>query len=170
MPRYFFALWPDDAVRRQLQAVSKRLPDTCGRKVRTENLHITLLFLGHVENTLMEGMRSAAADISGRQFTLSLDRHGWWKRPRVIWLGTDTVPPALAELAGALNGIAAAHGIAVDAHRFTPHLTLVRKANRPPAGFSSAPVIWNIREFVLVQSLTHASGAEYQVVQNWPLT
>ena len=170
MSRYFFALWPDDDVRRQLEAVSDRLPAGCGRKVRTENLHITLVFLGSVEEPVIKRVRGDADGIGGRQFVLTLENYGWWKRPQVIWLGSDMVPGPLEELAARLNVIAAGHGLRVDSRPYAPHLTLVRKAKRPLTRFSYIPIHWEIRDFCLVQSVTLAAGAEYRIIQNWPLT
>lgn len=170
MARYFFALWPDSEIRNKLEAVSKRLPDRCGRKVTVGNLHITLVFLGNVEQSVMERIRLETDGVRGGEFTLILDRHGWWKRPQVIWLGTDTVPGSLEDLASRLNAVAAGHGLRVETRPYAPHLTLVRKAKRPLRGFAYTPIYWEIRDFCLVQSVTHAAGAEYRVVQNWPLT
>lgn len=170
MGRYFFALWPDDKVRRRLETISKQLPDDCGRRVMIDNLHITLIFLGNVGDAVMEGMRRDVDDIKGRPFSLTLDRCGWWKRPQVIWLGTDTIAEDLVELVARLKDIAAGHGLGTDSRPYAPHLTLVRKARRPLTGFSYVPVHWEIRDFCLVQSITHATGVEYRVVQNWPLT
>lgn len=170
MPRYFFALWPDDVVRSQLEAVSDQLADDCGRRVRTGNLHITLLFLGNVEEPVIERIRREVDGVHGRKFALTLNRHGWWKRPQVIWLGTETVPGPLGELAARLNTIASAHGFRGDSRPYAPHLTLVRKAKRPLKQLTYSPIHWEIRDFRLVQSVTHASGAEYEIIQNWPLT
>ena len=170
MSRYFFALWPDSDIRNQLQAVSDRLPDRCGRKVNIKNLHITLVFLGSVEESLLDRIRLETEGVHGRIFTMTLDLYGWWKRPQVIWLGTKTVPAVLVDLAARLNAIAAGHGLKIDSRPYTPHLTLVRKAKRPLAQFSYSPIQWKIRDFCLVQSVTHASGAEYKIIRNWPLT
>ena len=170
MPRYFFALWPDDGIRHQLEALSEGLPDGCGRKVRIENLHITLVFLGNIDELVVERMGLAVAGFKGRKFALTLDRYGWWKRPQVIWLGTDMVPEPLADLVAYLNAVAAGHDLRVDSRPFAPHLTLVRKAKRALTGAAFTPIHWNIREFCLVQSITHASGAEYRIIQNWALT
>lgn len=170
MARYFFALWPDLKIRNQLETVSKRLPVGCGRMVRVENLHITLVFLGNVEDAILERINLAVDGIQGQPFSLFLDRYGWWRRPQVIWLGTATVPAPLGQLVARLNTSVAAHDVRIDSRPYAPHLTLVRKAKRPLAGFTFPPIHWEIRDFCLVQSITHAAGAEYRVVRNWPLT
>jgi 2'-5' RNA ligase len=168
--RYFFALWPDDEVRGQLDAVSKRLPDGCGRRVRTENLHITLVFLGHVDEAVLERISREVDGIHAAGTELKLDASGWWKKPQVIWLGAGSVPEPLVHLVARLNTVAGANGMRIDCRPYTPHLTLVRKAKRPLQQFSFPPIHWKIMDFCLVESVTHASGVEYLRRHNWPLT
>ncbi|MEK7758301.1 MAG: 2'-5' RNA ligase family protein, partial [Pseudomonadota bacterium] len=51
--RLFFALWPDPVLQQRLaQAAEALLPRAAGRRVRAENLHCTLVFLGAVEAAL----------------------------------------------------------------------------------------------------------------------
>ncbi len=49
MPRLFYALWPDDAARAQLAQAAAALNVHDGQRVRDENLHLTLVFLGAVD-------------------------------------------------------------------------------------------------------------------------
>ena len=170
MSRYFFALWPDFEVRNQLEAISQQLPDRCGRRVKTENLHITLVFLGNVETAVMTRICRDVDGISSQETELTLDEYGWWKKPQVIWLGTGSMPAGLAELAMQLNTIVRDNGVQTETRPFVPHLTLVRKVKRPLTRFLFPPIHWKIRDFCLVESITHASGAEYKPCQNWNLT
>jgi len=170
MPRYFFALWPDDETRRQLDAVSNMLPAGCGRTLSTDNLHITLVFLGNVADPVIERINLAVGRIKSPAVDLTLDEHGWWKKPQVIWLGTQSIPESLVELAAGLKTIVEDNGVRIDTRPFIPHLTLVRKAKHPLKGFSFPPIHWKIRDFCLVESVTHANGAEYTRRENWTLT
>ncbi len=56
MPRLFFALWPDPPTRTALAMLVDGLPLVGGRRVPAENLHLTLAFLGNVD----EGAAAAA--------------------------------------------------------------------------------------------------------------
>ena len=48
--RLFFALWPDNEVRRTLDQAGRQLHAACGgRRMRAPNVHLTLVFLGNVE-------------------------------------------------------------------------------------------------------------------------
>lgn len=170
MPRLFFALWPDDAVRAQLASVAERLPGRSGRRVPAQNLHITLVFLGEVEAAVAQGMQHEAAEIRAATFDLALDHLGWWRGPRVAWLGAAECPQALAQLVETLSALARTGGLQPDDRPFQPHLTIARKVSRRPRPLAFEPIRWQINEFCLVQSKPGDTGSEYQVLSRWPLT
>ena len=74
--RLFFALLPDEVVRKQLRRLQKDLSQAGGRPVPAENLHLTLLFLGDVPTEKIEAVRDTAADVAGCRFDLVLDAFG----------------------------------------------------------------------------------------------
>ncbi len=168
--RLFFALWPDEAVRRQLAAYPPRLMGCGGRLVVLENLHITLAFLGSVDADTRRCMEQAADAISLPAFTLQLDRLGFWRRPQVVWLGTETLPPPLLDLAMAMKNAMLGCHLEPDERPFQAHMTLMRKARRPPAENFISPLAWPINEFALVVSETRPEGVRYEVLQRWGLS
>ena len=88
--RLFFALWPDDAIRQQLVDAYARIPGLKGqRDVLPNNLHVTLHFLGNVEASRVDCFRRQAEVISAHRFQLQLDRFGYFKKARVLWLGCE---------------------------------------------------------------------------------
>jgi len=169
MSRYFLALWPDDQTREKLAAVADRLAPDSGRRVRTQNLHITLAFLGHVAQEVVEELCAGCAQIKTRAFSLNLDHIGWWKRPRVLWLAADAIPDDLQDLSLQANALVQACGIKLDDRPYQPHLTLMRKVPERPRGVRFDPIYWNISDFCLVKSNTLPGGAEYCIVSTWPL-
>ncbi|MFQ5661191.1 MAG: RNA 2',3'-cyclic phosphodiesterase [Gammaproteobacteria bacterium] len=170
MSRYFFALWPDDKTRDQLAAIGERLPENIGRRVPKQKLHITLSFLGDLDDHHVAGLKTAVTGIRGLGFSLRLDRIGWWKRPKIIWLAPQHIPIAMLQLVGEVNTLVQASGIPLEERPYRPHLTLVRKASKPPRPFKMDPNYWNISDFCLVKSDTLSQGAEYTVLQSWPLS
>jgi 2'-5' RNA ligase len=60
--RLFVALWPDESLQRQLLAQSAPLAEL-GRRIPARNLHVTLAFLGSVEerkvDAVIDAMREA---------------------------------------------------------------------------------------------------------------
>jgi len=168
--RLFFALWPDDALREQLERmVCGHVRVGIGRRVPMANLHITLLFLGSVEEGLRPCIEQAGGAAQGVPFTLVLDRIGHWPRPRVLWAGPGHTPAEVFHLVGALRRGVESCGVRPDDRPFQAHMTLLRKVNRPPAGLAIDPVPWSVERFSLMASVPTEGGVAYRELRSWPL-
>ena len=75
--RLFFALWPDATARESLVRLQHELGD-CGRPVPTENLHLTLRFLGDTGEERAAAVTAAAAGVVFDPFDWQLNRLGFW--------------------------------------------------------------------------------------------
>ena len=170
MKRLFFALWPDDSVRARLAEQARLLPINTGRRVPPENFHVTLVFLGNVEEQAIPVLTGAAEGTRIPRFRLQINHCGWWKRAKVAWLAPAYTPEPLPELVRQLNHQARLAGLPVDERDYNPHLTIARKLTRPLKPCTFEPVYWDVREFCLVESVTHEKGARYRVLQSWALT
>jgi 2'-5' RNA ligase len=166
--RLFFALWPDDEVRAQLAGWSRELHALCGgRPTRPENLHVTLAFLGSVEEVRVAEVERAAGTVRPRACPLILDQPGYWKHNRIAWAGASVVPPGLEALVSGLRGILAKSQIRFDAKSFVSHVTLLREAREPRAMPALAPIEWRLDGFALVQSVTLPQGSRYEIRKSW---
>ena len=166
--RLFFALWPDDAVRAQLARWSRELHAVCGgRPTRDENLHLTLAFLGSVEEARAAEVERAASEVAPRAVTLVLDRPGYWKHNRIAWAGAATVPAGLDAFVAELRSALARSHIGFDPKGFVSHVTLLRDAREPRAIPPLAPIEWHLDGFALVQSVTSPRGSRYEIRKSW---
>jgi 2'-5' RNA ligase len=187
--RLFVALEIPTAVRDNLAAQIKELRDLPAaladrrlRWVRTENLHVTLKFIGEVRATKLDGIRSA---LTPMVLHAPVDLHfrglGFFpdeKHPRVLWAGLNA-SGNLPVLARDIDRALAAQGIARDERAFTPHLTLARFESRGLHEKLLTAIRKNserefgafqAREFHLIQSKLKPSGAEYTSLAAFPLT
>jgi RNA 2',3'-cyclic 3'-phosphodiesterase len=166
--RLFFALWPDEGVRAQLARWSHELHGVCGgRQTRAENLHVTLAFLGSVEEARVADVERAADTAGLRACTLILDRAGYWKHNRIAWAGVSVVPPGLEALVSELRGALAKSQIRFDAKSFVSHVTLLRDAREPLTMPALVPIEWPLDGFALVQSVTRPQGSRYEIRRSW---
>ncbi len=150
--RLFFALWPDDGVRRALAAWQRaHLPSDC-RPAHPADLHLTLHFLGQVEEARLRALLALGRGLPLPAFSLNLERIGYWARSRVLWAGPARTPLPLARLHAQLGRGLQALGFELDARPFRPHVTLARKVRRPPAETALPPLPWAVREWALVES------------------
>ncbi len=131
--RTFLALDLDDVALDELAAVQEVLAAAGAsvRWTRRENLHVTLKFLGDVEDAELPGVCEVAAGLAAStaafEFTLgrvlSVPPAG---HMRMVW--TEILDPTgrMTALADSYNNAYAARGYKNDHRGFRPHLTLGR--------------------------------------------
>jgi RNA 2',3'-cyclic 3'-phosphodiesterase len=167
MSRLFYALWPDSKTRSNLSDVCTQIDR--GRLIAPQNLHITLLFLGRVDNDIRQRLSDETDDIPAKHFQFQLSGSGWWKRSGVLWLAPAHIPEQLYNLADRLAAIAARCNLSIEDRPYRPHVSLARKI-LSPMDLEFEPISWEVRDFCLVESTTLPSGAEYKIIHTWPLT
>ncbi|MCU7915367.1 MAG: RNA 2',3'-cyclic phosphodiesterase [Candidatus Thiodiazotropha sp. (ex Gloverina cf. vestifex)] len=167
--RYFFALWPDDEVRLQISAMSRRMTSK-GRAHHPSDLHMTLVFLGQITDSQLRCINDAADGIRSRPFTLHLDRIDYWLRPRILWAGPEQTPEPLSQLVFDLKNSLIPCGFEPERRKYKPHVTLHRKAESIGPGGIAPSIEWPATDFVLAVSGGGAEGSpRYRVLRRWPL-
>jgi RNA 2',3'-cyclic 3'-phosphodiesterase len=110
-------------------------PDVRASWTRTENLHLTLKFLGNVPVDRI-GTLSHATDAAARsatEFKVSIGGVGIFPpagRPNVLWIGIADASGKLSDLYDALEDHCAETGFQREARAYHPHLTIARLRNR----------------------------------------
>jgi 2'-5' RNA ligase len=166
--RLFFALWPDEKVRAQLARWSRELHALCaGRPTLPENLHVTLAFLGGVEEARVAEVERTADNAGLRACTLILDRAGYWKHNRIAWAGASVVPPELDAFVAELRSALARSHIGFDSKGFVSHVTLLRDAREALTTPALVPIEWRLDGFALVQSVARPQGSRYEIRRSW---
>lgn len=167
--RLFFALWPDDRVRRQLDAAAEAVSRRSGRRMKVDKLHMTLVFLGNTTAQQRDCLCAAADAILAEPFSLVLDTFGHFRRARVAWVAPSDTPPPLVALHQAINRTLPGCDREPESRPFRAHVTLARKAPRRVVPTDIGPIEWPVRAFCLVESVSDAEGALYRVLRTWPL-
>jgi 2'-5' RNA ligase len=141
---------------------------------RTEKLHLTLKFLGNVEESRIPALSLAAerAVSAFSPFTLTVADAGAFPphgQPRVLWLGISDSSNTLARLQQALEDECAAAGFKREQRPFHPHITIARL--RQPAGARQLAAIHKetgfpameltVKEIILMHSEMTPGGSRY---------
>lgn len=166
--RLFFALWPERKIRDQLARLAKQIKPQGGRLRHPDDLHITLVFLGQVDDAQLPCIQQVADHIDCSAFTLQLDTIGHWPRPGILWCGPSEQPEALQQLVKALQKGLLDCGFEPERRRYKPHVTLHRKIRHAEDGMIDNPIEWQAGEFVLA---TSGGGApdqpRYRLLHRW---
>lgn len=169
---YFFALWPDVAVRRRLASAAAALPLGEGGvayRIKPERLHLTLAWLGDIGRAQVDAAILAAEDVQARSFLLRLDRTGHFPNASTAWLGPSSLLPALARLKAELDRELLRYGLPVASEAFVPHLSVQRNV-RTLAEAPPFEVLWPVTGFALLRSARSNGKADgYRVVRRWML-
>lgn len=167
MTRLFVAVDLPAQVKTALAELAHELPSA--RWVGTEELHLTLRFIGEVDQETFFAIRSALSQVSFGAFPLTLCGVGHFppgRRARVVWVGLDPCA-GLSQLQQDVELALIGAGIAPDERPFSPHITLARLKESVPgaverfeklyAGFACPS--FQVGEFILYSSLLTRSGA-----------
>ena len=163
--RLFVALWPKPAVRRALRAWrdSRDWPNSAS-PARTQQLHVTLHFLGSVPRErvaeLVQGL-----GVQFAPFELDFGHPELWHGGIAV-LAPDEVPAPLLELHGALGAALERLGLTPEARPYRPHVTLARRAGATLAPLHGPPIRWKVDGYALMESKM-GDGAEYGIVHSY---
>lgn len=99
--------------------------------VEKDNIHLTLKFLGEINDKKCEKVKSALAEIakSAKSFEISLKDIGTFPQidsPRVIWVGLDKGAKESTELALKIDEALSKIGFDKEPRPFAAHLTIGR--------------------------------------------
>ncbi|MCE5323308.1 RNA 2',3'-cyclic phosphodiesterase [bacterium] len=131
--RTFVAVLIDDDIRRAVAEVQSRLkqlaPDV--KWVAPENFHITLKFLGNVDESVIPDVISAVEDGARgfSPFDLAISGVGAFPNParaRVVWVGSRGGRERLSDLAQSIDGKLAELGFEKEDKPFKAHITIGR--------------------------------------------
>lgn len=182
--RLFIAIpLPPDLAARAVEILPTSLPSL--RRVKVENLHVTLAFLGQTPDDRLSEVTDAAAEAARgvSRFTLVFGRPGRFPergRPRVVWLRIAEGAQGVLDLGEGVYASLRTHGLRFDDRPLAPHLTLARVAEDASAAeaktvgaaledLPDAKLAFDVSDIAVVQSVLSPKGPRYTALATVPL-
>lgn len=148
------------------------------RWARVEGIHVTLKFIGHVDDAVVEKIKAALVPIKAVPFKVQFTGVGFFPNPnaaRVFWAGVDG-GDNLPRLASTIDAALERLGFARETKPYHPHLTLARTSSRPLRGLKALldeppPQFGTMtaREFFLYLSQPQKGGSKYTKLERFGL-
>jgi RNA 2',3'-cyclic 3'-phosphodiesterase len=187
--RAFVAIYPPKAVVEQLETMQERMRRVVGveavRWTKPDQIHLTLQFLGYIKRDSLAEFQSVLERVASESssFQMRAELVGAFpsnKRPRILWAGIAEESKSLEILKVRLDNTLAELGCVPEERKFHPHLTLGRVVVLKPAKAlrlareilqepSCAFGEWRVREICFMQSVLSSAGANYRVLNLFPL-
>ncbi|MGA9363974.1 MAG: RNA 2',3'-cyclic phosphodiesterase [Bacteroidota bacterium] len=182
--RSFIAIDTAPEVKAAIVDVEERLRST-DAKVRWESIekfHITLKFLGNVEEPKAHSLESRLEEVLRpfSAFNMTYQGVGCFPNqhhPRVIWIGAENEDGTLRRIQETIEGVAESFGFQREERQFHPHITIGRvKGSRNLKVLVSelgntafAPHSSLIKEVLMMKSDLKPSGSVYTVLRRLQL-
>jgi RNA 2',3'-cyclic 3'-phosphodiesterase len=176
MPRLFTGLEIPARVAQSLAMMRGGLPGA--RWIDPENYHLTLRFIGDIDDALARDIAGLLARVQRAPFELRLDGLSSFggRKPRAV---VAAVPPvnALMDLQAEHERLLQRLGLEPDGRKYTPHVTMARlrdSSSRQVADYLTARAHYRsssfaVSRFVLFSSRSSVGGGPYVVEAAYPL-
>lgn len=161
---------PEQGIRDQFIEIAKSFPNKeDAHPTNYSNLHVTLLFLGDVEESAYKCLEKKVVQTFVQPFTIRLDMYGYFRRSKTVWIGCSSYPNELTRLINRLKSIGVQCGLDIDDKPYKPHVTLFSKAHK--ADFPSVPfsINWKVSEFHLIESIIGEYPSRYKRIATYRL-
>ncbi|HXH64967.1 MAG TPA: RNA 2',3'-cyclic phosphodiesterase [Mariprofundaceae bacterium] len=189
--RLFASLAIPDDIREELHAwwesANADFHPALWRDVPPQNWHLTLAFFGDVDGRDTDDLAEALADCARRHAPLALHIQGFGAfpnlmRPRVLWAGVADAEASAGKLARLarccrLAGRATVRKRSARDEPFRGHVTLAR-ASQAAAPLEAEvlqampempELAWTAGTLCLMQSILRPEGAQYRILEAFPL-
>jgi RNA 2',3'-cyclic 3'-phosphodiesterase len=177
MPRLFTGLEIPSDIGQALATLRGGLPGA--RWINPENYHLTLRFIGDVDDTVAHEVASLLGRVKRGAFDLHLDGLTSFggRKPRAV-VANVSPAQALLDVQAEQERLMQRIGLEPEGRKYTPHVTLARlreSSSRDVAEYLAARGFFRtspfkISRFVLFSSRASVGGGPYVVEASYPLS
>jgi 2'-5' RNA ligase len=177
MPRLFTGVEIPSDIGQALSTLRGGLPGA--RWINPENYHLTLRFIGDVDDTVAHEVASLLGRVKRGAFDLHLDGLTSFggRKPRAV-VANVAPAQALLEVQAEQERLMQRIGLEPEGRKYTPHVTLARlreSSSRDVAEYLAARGFFRtspfkVSRFVLFSSRASVGGGPYVVEASYPLS
>lgn len=171
MKRMFISIKLPEEVKKEIQRIQEQLPEFKGKKTEVENLHLTLKFLGEIEDEKIEEVKERLRGIKFRKFRSEIKNVGVFspKLIKIVWIYLSGCARFQKVVDAVLKGLFGKE------KRFMSHITIARvkdvedkkKFLEELGKLKVGELKFEIDKFYLMESVLREEGPEYKVVENF---
>jgi len=171
--RTFISIDMSEEVRKEIKEIQESLPEFIGKHIEPKNLHLTLKFLGDIDESMAEKVRDKLKEIKLKKFETEINSIGVFseKFVKVIWLHLTNCDELQKKIDSVLESLFEKE------RRFMSHLTIARVKSVEDKGKflenlkkTKIPEIkFAVNDFRLKKSALTEKGPTYETLEKYNL-
>ncbi len=170
--RTFISIDIPESVKEQIVRIQEQLPEFKGKFTETENLHLTLKFLGEISQEKIEDIKKKLREINFSRFEAKIDAIGVFSQKfvKIVWLHLTNCEELQKKIDENLFEL----GFEKE-KRFMSHLTIARvKSLKNKKEFLESlkeirisKINFIVNNFKLKESVLKEKGPQYNIIQEY---
>lgn len=171
--RIFISIDIPEEVKKEIKKIQDELPNFIGKKTEVKNLHLTLKFLGEIDEEKIMRVREKLKEIKFQKFEVEIDSIGLFspKFIKIVWLHVTNCDNLQKQIDGKLKNLFE------EERSFMSHLTIARIkaiANRNKfleeiKKIDIPKIKFIVEKFKLKKSILERQGPKYETIEEYNL-
>ena len=177
--RTFIAIDIPDSIKNEITKIQNFLPEFTGKKTERENLHLTLKFLGEIDEEKIELIKEKLREIKIKKFETIIDKIGFfdnrssnvYSRNIIVWLHLTNCEELQKQVDEVLKGLFEPE------KRFMSHMTIARVKKikdktifiKDLENLKIPEIKFMIKNFKLKNSILKPKGPKYEDLEIYNL-
>ena len=175
--RVFISINIPKEIASEIKKIQDTLPKFLGKKTELENLHLTLKFLGEVDENTLEKVKEKLKNIQGKKFKAEINKIGFfdnlksrkYEQKIIVWLSLTNCENLQKQVDEKLRDLFEPE------KRFMSHLTIARvKYVQNKKDFFNklkqikfSKIKFEIDHFYLMQSKLSSKASKYEILEEY---
>ncbi len=171
--RCFVAVDFDNNLKEEIIKIQNQIPEFIGKKTELQNIHLTLKFLGEIEEEKINRIREKLREIRFKSFFAEINSIGVFSKDfvKILWLNINGCEDLQKQIDEKLKEFFDKE------NRFQGHITIARvKAIKDKKKFLDEiekirfqPINFKIEKFILKESILTNKGPKYRDLEFFEL-
>lgn len=169
--RCFISIDIPEEVKEEIKKVQNNLPEFFGKKTESKNLHLTLKFLGEIDEEKIGKVKEKLKSVSFNKFQTEIDSMGVFSEKfiRIVWLHLSEIEELQKQVDEKLDKLFQPE------NRFMSHLTIARvksvsdrkKFLQEISKIKIGNLNFVVDKFKLKKSILNSKGPVYETLEEY---
>jgi len=166
--RVFFAIDLSPQLKTELMVYQDRISTFSATRIKPDNFHITLSFLGSISERKVEHLLEQMTSFQLSPFEISIGELIYFSKPQVLALSIIDGLTELEKLKRRIeHRLKKIDHFDIEKRAYKPHISLYRNIEEPIQNIPEFKSQYRVDSFCLFESTQTRKSVQYSVIEEW---